>query len=282
MSRLQGELVRGGSGGGWIVDHPDVAATRADLETPRLPTSHSVRLGVLLALVGGALDAFTFVGHGGVFANAQTGNIVLLGIEGSRGQWVRALHHLPAILAFIMGVVVAESLKLPRAAAVVRWPARAALVLEIVVLAGVALLPTGTADMFVIVVIAFTASVQVSTFRKLVDTAYNTTMTTGNLRTAVQSVYTAVVHRDREAARRARQFATVIAAFLAGAFGSGLLTATGAVHTLWALVALLAMALALFVYDERAAARSAVPARPVDGPHPGRGRAAGTQVHFRR
>lgn len=234
---------------------------------PPLPTSHSVRLGVLLAVVGGALDAFTFVGHGGVFANAQTGNIVLLGIAAARGQWAQALHHLPAILAFIMGVVVAESLKRPRVAAAVRWPARAALVLEIMVLAGVGLVPTGTPDMLVTVVIAFTASVQVSTFRKLVDTAYNTTMTTGNLRTAIQSAYTAVVDRDREAARRARQFAAVIAAFLTGAFGGGLLTATEGVHALWALVGLLTLGLALFVYDERVAARSSAPAHAGERPH---------------
>jgi uncharacterized membrane protein YoaK (UPF0700 family) len=226
-----------------------------------------VRLGILLALVGGALDAFTFVAHGGVFANAQTGNIVLLGIAAAREQWAQALHQLPAILAFIMGVVVAESLKRPRAAAVVRWPARAALVLEIVMLAGVGLVPTGTPDMLVTVVIAFTASVQVSTFRKLVDTAYNTTMTTGNLRTAIQSAYQAVVDRDRDAARRARQFAAVIAAFLAGAFGGGLLTATEGVHTLWALVGLLTLGLALFVYDERAATRSSAPAHAGERPH---------------
>ena len=35
---------------------------------------------MLLAGVGGFLDAYTFVGYHGVFANAQTGNIVLLGV----------------------------------------------------------------------------------------------------------------------------------------------------------------------------------------------------------
>ena len=40
----------------------------------------SLPLGLLLAAVGGFLDAFTFAGYGGVFANTQTGNIVLMGI----------------------------------------------------------------------------------------------------------------------------------------------------------------------------------------------------------
>ena len=38
-------------------------------------------LGLLLAVVGGFLDAYTYLCRGRVFANAQTGNIVLLGVN---------------------------------------------------------------------------------------------------------------------------------------------------------------------------------------------------------
>lgn len=144
----------------------------SEQRSPRLPTAHSVRLGVLLAIVGGGLDAYTYVGRGGVFANAQTGNVVLLGVAAAGRQWSVALRHIPPIIAFVLGVLVAESLKRPRVAARVRWPARAALVLEILVLSCVGLLPSGTAAT---VLVAFTASLQVATFRKLVDTAYSTT-----------------------------------------------------------------------------------------------------------
>ena len=37
--------------------------------------------GIILSVVGGFLDAYTYIARGGVFANAQTGNIVLFGIE---------------------------------------------------------------------------------------------------------------------------------------------------------------------------------------------------------
>ncbi|WP_218161917.1 YoaK family protein [Streptomyces monashensis] len=214
-----------------------------------------MRLGVLLALVGGGLDAYTFVGRGGVFANAQTGNVVLLGVAAAGRQWAEAVRHVPPIIAFVLGVLVAESLRRPRVAAWVRWPARAALVLEILVLFCVGLLPSGTADTAATVLVAFTASLQVATFRKLVDTAYSTAMTTGNLRTATQSAYRAVIERDRDAARRAARFSAVIGGFLAGACAGGLLTRWQGVHSVWALAGILALGLALFVHDERAAAR---------------------------
>lgn len=74
-------------------------------------TSESVKLGILLAIVGGFLDTYTFIGRGGVFANAQTGNVVLVGIEAATGDWEQAMFHAVPILAFIVGVVVAEMIK---------------------------------------------------------------------------------------------------------------------------------------------------------------------------
>lgn len=38
-------------------------------------------VGVMLAIVGGYLDAYTYISRDHVFANAQTGNMVLLAIN---------------------------------------------------------------------------------------------------------------------------------------------------------------------------------------------------------
>ena len=43
--------------------------------------SESIRLGVVLAIAGGFMDAYSYMCRGKVFANAQTGNILLLGIH---------------------------------------------------------------------------------------------------------------------------------------------------------------------------------------------------------
>ena len=44
-------------------------------------TSESMRIGILLAICGGFMDAYSYTCRGGVFANAATGNIVLLAIS---------------------------------------------------------------------------------------------------------------------------------------------------------------------------------------------------------
>jgi uncharacterized membrane protein YoaK (UPF0700 family) len=73
-------------------------------------TSKSVGLGILLAIVGGFLDAYIFVGRGGVFANAQTGNVVLMGIKAATGDWNQAVFHALPILAFITPYKISNSI----------------------------------------------------------------------------------------------------------------------------------------------------------------------------
>lgn len=62
--------------------------------------SESFAAAALLALSGGLLDAYTYLCRGGVFANAQTGNMVLLAIRAAEGKWQEAGRYLIPILAF--------------------------------------------------------------------------------------------------------------------------------------------------------------------------------------
>ena len=47
--------------------------------------SEAYSLGALLTVGGGFLDAYTYFTRGGVFSNAQTGNLVLLAIRLAQG-----------------------------------------------------------------------------------------------------------------------------------------------------------------------------------------------------
>ena len=62
--------------------------------------SESILLRILLATAGGFFDAYTYVCRGEVFANAQTGNIVLLGIHLANFDFMQAVRYLIPILAF--------------------------------------------------------------------------------------------------------------------------------------------------------------------------------------
>jgi uncharacterized membrane protein YoaK (UPF0700 family) len=225
-----------------------------DAAQPQL-TAYSLRLACLLAASGGYLDAFTFLGHGGVFANAQTGNVVLLGVYAATRHWHQALLHLPPLAAFVIGVFVAETLNLPvTERLVLHRPVRAALIVEIVVLAVIAALPRDFPGVGIVLSVAFAAALQNATFRKLRRWSVTTVMTTGNLRTATIGLYQWLVRHTPGAAEQSRCFFAVVLSFLIGAAGGGLVTA--AWHNVACCVpaAVLLLGLGLFVYDEPRAA----------------------------
>jgi len=214
-------------------------------------TSESVELGILLAIVGGFLDAYTFVGRGGVFANAQTGNVVLMGIEAATGEWRQAVLHAVPVLAFMVGVVVAEIIKKPSMRLFIKDSERAVLILETVVLFIVGFIPYTSPSIIVTVVVSFVSSVQISSFRKLVGSTYSTTMVTGNLRSATQEAYIAFTKKDDESARRTIRYSTINLSFLAGAILGGLLTSFIGVKAVWIAVIVLICSVVLFSSERK-------------------------------
>lgn len=220
-------------------------------------TEESLRLGLLLAMVGGFLDAYTYIGRGEVFANAQTGNIVLLGIYAAQGRWMHALLVVPPIIAFILGVVIAESIKKSASKGLIPNWAQGVILLEMLVLIIVGFVPAGIPDLFVTVTISFIASVQVSSFRTLIDSPYSSTMCTGNLRTASKALFESIVNHDRTAARQSGRFFTIILAFLCGAVLGGILTAHFSERSVWAAVLILAVSFCMLFMDERRTRRAA-------------------------
>ena len=73
--------------------------------------SESFLTAVFLSLSGGLQDAYTYLFRGKVFANAQTGNIVLLSANIMDGRWDKVLHYLVPLCAFALGVLVAEKMR---------------------------------------------------------------------------------------------------------------------------------------------------------------------------
>jgi uncharacterized membrane protein YoaK (UPF0700 family) len=243
----------------------------------------SLPVALLLTMVGGFLDAFTFVGYGGVFANAQTGNIVLLGVEAGERRWGPALLHVPPVLAFLLGVTVAAWLGHPAAVRIVKRPTRVALGVEILVTSAIGFMP-GWPGQAVTTTVAFAAAVQVSTFRSLDGTGYSTTLTTSNLRSLVEKTYQWRAGRDVTAGRQAAQLAAVILAFGAGAGAGGWCTRLLGPRAAWVAAAGLGLALGCIVTETAARSRRertgehgpdlpspAVPPTGERGPGPGGG-----------
>ena len=160
--------------------------------------SENFILGIMLALTGGFLDAYTYITRGGVFANAQTGNIVLMGINIAKGDFDRVLHYVVPILAFALGILLSEIIKATlKKSRHMHW--RQIIVLaEIIILAVCGFIPSGKGNTFVNVMVSFVCSLQVETFRVINGNTVATTMCTGNLRSGTELLFLGIKKKDKK------------------------------------------------------------------------------------
>ena len=73
--------------------------------------SESFITAAFLSVSGGLQDAYTYIFRGKVFANAQTGNIVLLGQNLVDQNWRMCIHYAVPLLFFALGIAAAECIK---------------------------------------------------------------------------------------------------------------------------------------------------------------------------
>lgn len=194
----------------------------------KIQMSETYFIGTVLAIVGGYLDAYTYIARGEVFANAQTGNIVLLGIKAVSGEWTRAVMYLPPIAAFMLGILLSEKVRRHFDGGRLHWK-QYIILLELIVVAAVSMLPQGRInnvnfDTIANILVSFVCSLQVQSFRKIRGITCATTMCTGNLRSATECLDKYRVTKDKEQLHNAGKFFGIVLFFIIGAAASTFFT----------------------------------------------------------
>lgn len=185
--------------------------------------SESIVLGTLLAISGGLMDAYSYILRGQVFANAQTGNILFLGIYLCSGQWREVIHYLFPVAGFTAGIFISELMHLSRLHPV-HWK-QTILLAEAFLLLLVPFIPL---DLFANSLTSFVCGMQVQTFRKLRGHPFATTMCIGNLRSGTVSAVNWLCHREDHHLRAAGAYYYVILCFVIGVvIGNALAPVTG-------------------------------------------------------
>ena len=159
----------------------------------RFQPSESFTLGILLAISGGFWDTYTYILRGEVFANAETGNIVLLGINIAKGDFKNAINYLVPILAFALGVFIIGLIRRRfRDISVFHWR-HIIITIEILIVFCVGFMPEAL-NHLVNVLVSFVCAMQVATFKKVWDCPCATTMCTGNLRSCTENLFKKVLY----------------------------------------------------------------------------------------
>lgn len=194
--------------------------------------SEAMPTGIFLTLSGGFQDAYTYYTRGKVFANAQTGNIILLGHNAMNGDFTDAFRYLVPVLAFAGGIYISEVLRgVYREYGKLHWR-QIVVALEILLLFVVGFLPQSM-NVAANILVSFVCAMQVEAFRKMKGSAYASTMCIGNLRSATEMLYRYRHTKEKGCLEKCLRYYGVILVFGIGAALGSLMTSLFKERTIW-------------------------------------------------
>ena len=177
-------------------------------------------------------DAYTYFTRDKVFSNAQTGNVVLMSQHFMMGEWSEGLRYLFPLLAFAVGVFVAERIQGSfKYARKLHWR-QSVLLCEMAILVFVGFLPENL-NMAATVLVSFSCAMQVQTFRKVGGYSYASTMCIGNLRSGTAAFSLYLREKRPEQIRQALYYFGIILFFAVGAGIGGNLSVRYGFHVIW-------------------------------------------------
>ena len=170
-----------------------------------------------LILISGYYGAFTYVLRGNVFCNAQTGNVVLMGMALGSGNIRHGLYYLIPIGAYMLGSVVSELLPNPvKHILLIRWDT-VLILIEMIVVFCLGFVPESAPVQISQVTINFVASMQYNTFRQAQGTPMATTIATNHIRQIGIGIAKEIKGKDTTHRKTLFKHIRMLLCFLSGA-----------------------------------------------------------------
>ncbi len=199
---------------------------------------------ILLTMAGGFQDSYSYLMRGEVFANAQTGNIVLLAHHLIIGDFKEAINYIIPLMSFILGVylTVPISFKFSKKKRL-HWM-QIVIGIEVLILLIVGFIPTEY-DIVANSLMNFTCAMQVNTFRTFRGLPVASTMCIGNMRSGVDLLAKYHATKDKTYKKQGLHYFFIIFIFFLGASLGSLFSIIIGLHAIWLSASILSFA---FIY----------------------------------
>ena len=195
----------------------------------KVATSERYHIFILLMLSGGFMGAYSYYLKGGVFANAETANLLLLALNLANGNFQRVVQVLVPIATFFIGSFFSQ-LFIDRLKK--KWPP-ILIACEMFLLSILSLLPQDAPFIIFHITIALISSMQYNTFQKSHGVVLSTLFCTAHLRGAGASLYNFLKEKDSLVARTTLYHIGLILTFILGAIVCAIASKAMGTHTLF-------------------------------------------------
>ena len=206
---------------------------------------------MILIFVGGFFGAYTYTVRGGIFCNAQTANIVLLGMALGNGEWMKIIYLISSLFAYLLGTMLSEILaKHVKKFKLLRWDT-IFIGIEIIIVAFLAALPKSAPDQICQISLNFICSMQFNTFRASQGIPMATTFVTNHIRQTAVNIVRSIRDKNQNASSRWKRHLIMLVLFLLGAVFSAVMCIYLDVHALWLAIPFLVYAFIRLLIADR-------------------------------
>lgn len=181
-----------------------------------LPAQEQLVFCLLLTIIGGFFDAYTYVNCGGIFANAQTGNLIFVGVGVVDGNFAEVRHYLVPVISFVIGVLVSKLIEHRYKELSIFKHLYILLLIQILALIFIFFKPSLFALDIRPIVISFVCAIQFDGFRKVNNLVFASVFCTGNLRSMTEHMFKYVFLKNQQSKRPFFTYLSVIVVFLSG------------------------------------------------------------------
>ena len=194
-----------------------------------------LRVATVLTFISGYLNDFTFVTQGGRFAGVQSGNVIATAYHLALGNWQQVFNFSIPILFFALGQFFTYAARKWFLKKGLYWHFSSSLIMTFLVLLAVLVTPL-VSHHLTMAILAFVASIQVETFRKLHGASYANVMMTGNVKNAAYLWFMGIMEKDRDLQKKGKNILYIIISFMIGVSISTRLSLIFGEHALTALL----------------------------------------------
>lgn len=211
---------------------------------------------LILTVVAGGIDAYTYMCRGNAFAGLQTGNLLQIGMKLAAGKTDELLNYILPVIVFAIGVALTSALTNSKRLEDTVKSRRAFAGIEVLLMLAAAFIPYGKADVAATLCLSLACAIQLHGFRTINKRPVTTTMSTGNLRGLSENAERFFATGDKKYINNVGYYAIMISGFVVGALGVGLLVTHTPICGIMLPMAVLAVSLIVDITVKHTPAKS--------------------------
>ncbi len=212
--------------------------------------TETLYIASILAIIGGFADSHTYITRDGIFAYAQTGNIIFFAMSLAGGHFFNAVYYLIPILIFVAGICFALYIKkIINKKNIIEFE-YAVILINSVIFFIVGLLPESFPNAAASGIMSFMSAVFMITFNKVEGLSYITNMCTGNLRSISENLFKFLFSKDKSGLKNAMIYFTILFSFTLGVVLGAFFTNIFGIRSIWITSVLLLIVESLMFFDK--------------------------------